>query len=48
MEGGGGLASIMDSSHQGSLSTMMASSLGRITLTSLGFGKDLSQSADYR
>ena len=27
---------------------MMASSLGRITLTSLGFGKDLSQSADYR
>ena len=31
-----------------SLSTMMASSLGRITLTSLGFGKDLSQSADYR
>ena len=49
MEGGGGLASIMDqASHQGSLSTMMASSLGRITLTSLGFGKDLSQSADYR
>ena len=27
---------------------MMASSLGRLTLTSLGFGKDLTQSADYR
>ena len=30
------------------LSTLMASSLGRITLTSLGFGKDLTQSVDYR
>ena len=27
---------------------LMASSLGRMTLTSLGFGKDLSQSVDYR
>jgi len=32
----------------GSLSSMMASSLGRMTLTSLGFGRDLSQSVDYR
>ena len=33
---------------QGAIGALMASSLGRITLGSLGFGRDLAEVADYR
>ena len=42
------LSSSMRSRGEQGVGSLMASSLGRITLTSLGFGKDLSQSVDYR
>ena len=42
------LSSSLRSRGEQGVGSLMASSLGRITLTSLGFGKDLSQSVDYR
>ena len=33
---------------QGAIGALMASSLGRVTLGSLGFGKDLTEATDYR
>ena len=42
------LSSTMRTRGEQGVGSLMASSLGRITLTSLGFGKDLSQSVDYR
>ena len=33
---------------QGAIGALMASSLGRITLGSLGFGRDLAEATDYR
>ena len=42
------LSSTIRSRGEQGVGSLMASSLGRITLTSLGFGKDLSQSVDYR
>ena len=42
------LSSSLRTRGEQGVGSLMASSLGRITLTSLGFGKDLSQSVDYR
>ena len=39
---------ILESRPEQGVGGLMASSLGRLTLTSLGFGKDLAQSVDYR
>ena len=42
------LSTSMRARPEQGVSGLKASSLGRMTLTSLGFGKDLSQSVDYR